>query len=376
MLNKPLYDVLVRMFKRVEIANEGQHARVSRKAGTVSAWCIEKNNEHGEQYRVNCPFCDDKHKHLYISYLSYIRPVINGQILQVGKLRAQCFRRGCLKKVENREWLEGQIAMYRLALGAGAEIPNIEITEDSQETMPKYEVSEDISVDGFRTWVPDFEPITEKSRNDILEYLQSRRVTMDDVNWLHLGWGPVKSPRSGNYLNNGSPFILIPFIQNNQVKGIQGRCLPQYLKDDGIKYWIHPACRKRTVILNIDVARQLGLGVVCEGAFDVLSIGKPGVCTFGHTPSETQRRLLSTFSQGLIWCPDTDVTPKLNPIKIAREHVTVWNEANVFPRGAHVVELSQKDAGSLSRQQVWEEIVAQVPAQMQEFLLERIIPNL
>jgi hypothetical protein len=66
-LNKLLYDALECLFKRVEIANEGVTASIRPDPAGTGAWQIEKGDEHGEQYRVNCPFCKDHKKHLYIS---------------------------------------------------------------------------------------------------------------------------------------------------------------------------------------------------------------------------------------------------------------------------------------------------------------------
>jgi hypothetical protein len=110
--------------------------------------------------------------------------------------------------------------------------------------------------------------------------------------------------------------------------------------------------------------------------FDVASIGKPGVCVFGHTPSITQKRLLAANLQGVIWLPDTDVTPTLDAPAIARSQITEWNAAGVFPKGAHLVLLPEKDAGSMTRQQVWETILQQVPPTMQEYILKEVVPKL
>lgn len=359
------------------MANEGVRASIRPDPSGTGAWQIEKGDEHGEQYRINCPFCKDHKKHLYISYLSYAQPVIGGVPLRIGHLRAQCFRKGCLNNADNRHFLEGQIGRAMALTGDGMQtcyILNCDDTDD--ETAPKLKVSHEPTIEGLRTWVEDWQQVDDKTDPVILDYLASRRVTMADVEWLGIGWGPIKSTRTGEYINNGHPWVLFPIVNNGKLLGVQARCPEHYLREGGIKYWFHPGCRKRTVLMNLDIARRLGVGVICEGVFDVLSIGKPAVCCFGHTPSVAQERILSGFDHGLIWLPDTDVKPDLNAIKIAQKYVNKWNETNRFDKGAHVVVLPAKDAGELTRQEVWETIIAQVDKPMQDYLLQKVIPVL
>lgn len=376
MLNKLLYDALECLFKRVEIANEGVTASIRPDPAGTGAWQIEKGDEHGEQYRVNCPFCKDHKKHLYISYLSYAQPVMQGVPLRVGHLRAQCFRKGCLNNKENRHYLEGQIGRAMALVGDGMQNCYILNCDEQEDEEPKLKVSHEPTIEGLRTWVEDWQPISEQTDPVVLDYLASRRVTMEDVNWLGIGWGPIKSTRTGEYINGGKPWVIFPIVNNGKLLGVQARCPSAYLKEGGIKYWFHPGCRKRTVLLNLDIARKLGVGVICEGAFDVLSVGKPGICCFGHTPSVAQQRILSGFDHGLIWLPDTDVKPNLNTIEIAQKMVNAWNADNRFDKGAHVVVLPEKDAGDMTRQEVWETIISQVTPEMQQYLLDKVIPML
>jgi hypothetical protein len=253
--------------------------------------------------------------------------------------------------------------------------PTVDMSQPDEVDL-QLNLSSDLTIEGLRTWIPDWQIIDENTHPDILDYLEGRRITQADIDWLQIGWGPIKSIRTGTYLNGGKPWVLFPVLRNGKLAGVQARCPECYLKEDGIKYYFHPACRKKTIVFNLDIARQIGVGVLCEGVFDVASIGKPGVCIFGHTPSITQKRLLAANLQGLIWCPDTDVSPTLNAIEIAQKQVAEWNSAGVFSRGAHVVVLPAKDAGSMTRQAVWETIIQQVPPEMQECLFKEVVPKL
>lgn len=372
MLNQQLYDALLKTFGKVEIANEGVHATIAVNPNGTGDWTIAKEGEGGEEYRVNCPFCRDHKGHLYISHMSYAAPVVNGMQLQVGKLLAHCFRRECLKDSNNRDILEGRIGMAMAGEGA---VTVVDMSQPDEVDM-QLNLSNELTLEGLRTWIPDWQLIDENTDPAILQYLEERRITQDDIDWLHVGWGPIKSLRTGGYLNHGHPWVLFPVLRNGKLAGVQARCPSQFLEAEGIKYYFHPACRKKTIVFNLDIARQIGIGCLCEGVFDVAAIGKPGVCIFGHTPSITQKRLLAANLQGLVWLPDTDVSTVLNAIDIANRQVAEWNAAGVFPKGAHVVVLPAKDAGSMTRQALWETIMQQVPPEMQECLLKEVVPKL
>ena len=377
MLNQVLYDALAKLFNDdIVVVNEGQQAELRIDRNHIGRWDIEQHSDHGEQYAVNCPFCrnpQDTNHHLYISYLSFATPVVDGVRLQIGKLRAQCFRNGCLKDLDNRNTLSRKIGLtMSLMTPDGNAWADIDPTVH-KEPEEQLQVSKNATLEGVRSWVPDYQPVTEDCTDvEVLQYLDSRRITLDDVEWLHIGYGPVLSPIKKRYLNNGTPWILFPVINNGVLVGVQARCLPQYLDERGIKYWTHPACRKRTVLYNLDAARDIGLAVVCEGVFDVASVGKPGVCLFGHTPSKIQMTMLSTFRQGVVWLPDND----LDCVKEAKVYADRLNLSGALPLGAHVVTLPAKDAGEMPRADVWKHILNQVPQAMAEYIVTSVVPQL
>ena len=377
MLNELLYNALVNVYKDVHVSNEGQHATITPVGSSWSDWTVLQEDEHGEQYIINCPFCKDTKKHLYISYLSYLRPFLNGMPLRIGALRAHCFRNNCLKDPDNVFELGRQIGFGMALVGDGLQhCCDFNCDEPSEDSTPRYQLSSELSLDGLKTWIPDWNVIDSNTDTVIMEYLQARRVTADDIRWLNIGWGPIRSPRSHRYLNNGLPFVLFPIVNNKKLVGVQARCPDKYMTEDQPKYYFHPGCRKQTILFNLDEARNFGVAVVSEGIFDVLSIGKPGVCCFGHTPSVAQMRLLETFENGVIFLPDTDVRPDLNTINIAKNCAQKLQLKHQFNMGVHVVVLPRKDAGELTRQQVWQTILNQVPNEMQDFLLAKVVGKL
>ena len=120
----------------------------------------------------------------------------------------------------------------------------------------------------------------------------------------------------------------------------------------------------------------VGVAVVCEGVFDVFNVGAPGVCCFGHTPSVTQQAILGTLDKGLIWLPDNENRPDLDTTAEASKLAAVFNSDGRFPLGAHVVKLPAKDAGEMTRQDIWATILSSADAPMAAYIEKNILPNL
>ena len=169
------------------------------------------------------------------------------------------------------------------------------------------------------------------------------------------------SSSSNMWLNNGEPFLIIPIVQNGNLRGFQARAIgtKEELERRGMLRWyIHPGLRKTSVIYNIDKASSYPICVLTEGVFGVLRIGACGIATFGHTPSTYQQKLMSSrWSKGaLVWLPDTNISKDLNPIEIAHTMAAKFNNQGVFAMGAHVVTLPAKDPDELPTEKIWEEI--------------------
>ena len=385
MLNEFLYNALKIAFGYVKVENEGMQAEIERfnTGWHTTEWTLKRGGVHGEQYRVDCPYCRGVHdepdtkQHLYISYVSYMRPVVNGETLAVGRLYAQCFRGNCMESPANRSDLERRIMQGMACLGGDIPVSTVLCgASDNQQQEPMYGVSQEVTLEGIRTWAPDFKFVDDDCDRDIVEYLSGRGITRSMCEDFKIGWGQVITPRTGRVLSDGAPWVIVPVIVNGELRGVQARCPDKFLKEGGIKYWNHPSMRKASVVYNIDSARELGLAVVCEGVFDVFKVGKPGVCIFGHTPSSMQLTYLTGVDKGLIWLPDTDPHKDFDTVKDAQQLVAKMNADGMFPYGAHAVRLSGKDAGEMTRQQIWTEIACAVPDEMREFIINKIIRRL
>ena len=373
MLNDVLYKALVAAFGSVVVDNQGVGADIiiSERNG-IPDWHLPKGDEcgeHGEQYRVNCPFCrgrdgepDYKH-HLYISYLSFARPNVYGTTFPQGRLYAHCFRCDAMKDPLKRAELEFRIQAGMSCVSPEEDTAVVNMSAELPKSREElYTVSTDVTLEGVKTWLPDFHLCTDGMDPDVEEYLDGRDIDCNMMSEFSIGWGAVKTPRIGRLLKGGVPWIIVPVIMNGELKGVQARCPDKFItSEDDIKYWTHPSMRKSTVVYNLDRARQFGVGVVCEGVFDVFKVGGPGVCIFGKNLSTAQRNLLNTIGKGLILLPDTDKHKDFDTVADAQKMASEWNARNVFQYGVHVVVLPEKDAGAMSRGDVWTNIMAQLP---------------
>lgn len=389
MINELLYKALQAQFGSVLVENEGVTADiVVTERNGIPSWHLPKGDElgeHGEQYRINCPFCrgsdgsrDHKH-HMYISYMTFAHPDIGGTVLHAGPLYAHCFRCQAMKDPDKRRELDFMIRAGEACVqGSGVVCVNTAGTSVEPQERLQYQTSDSVTLDGVRTWIEGYSPCDDNMDTDIFEYLDGRGVTWDMIEQFAIGWGPVKTPRTGRLLKNGVPWVIFPVVMNSRLVGVQARCPDKFITDsDDLRYWTHPAMRKSAVVYNLDRARSLGVGVLCEGVFDVIKVGAPGVCVFGKQPSAAQLGLLATIGRGLVILPDTDKHKEFDTVSDAYELAANWNSQGVFDLGVQVVELSAKDAGEMSRNDVWAEMIAKIPdGKLRDYLATDILTRI
>lgn len=376
MLNPALYDRLVRKFGKVQLVQENVPAEIEMCRGvSLHEWRIGEGGS-GEQYRVDCPFCGDHKQHLYISYLSFSTPLYKGERLGKCGLLAKCFRRNCLSSYENRQILREALLLQK-------DIVETAVVDDNSALLPAYDVSPQITISGFQSWYPEYQPIETCQDQEILAYLAGRGISVETASKYRVGYGRVESKRPGKFLADGAPFLMLPIIEPDGCRGIQLRVLPQH-QGTVPKYLFHPACKRNYMLYNRARAALFKLGVLVEGAFDVMKVGPCGLAMFGHTPSKIQKAHLEHDfgSGGLIWLPDIDVkrTPEgkveLDPAAIARKQCAVWFEQQAFPWGAHVVYLPKKDAGEMTTEELWLTILSQIKnSVMLTYIQEHILPE-
>jgi hypothetical protein len=120
----------------------------------------------------------------------------------------------------------------------------------------------------------------------VLEYMQSRGLTLDDFNFY---WSP-----DPGYKNR----LLIPFFYRGKTVGWSGRKVtegkPKYLSDQ------HPH-----FVFNLDNQKdEYQYVFVCEGPFDAIAVG--GVALLTNNIADQQARLINSMQKKVIVIPDQD----------------------------------------------------------------------
>ena len=351
MLNIPLYNSLVKIFKEVKVSNEDEQAVYRAPKLTRQQNLLRNRNVNrrdlmpermfgGEQYYVCCPFCGDKRYRLYISH-TWDKWLVteSGERFHAGKMGV-CQNEDCLKCRSNFMGLEESIRVNTV-LGDDKSLKcSTNASEFQHRTValpPLISVNDAAVPLSVRSYVTD-------RGYDPDELADVWHVGVADI-WFY--------PK---------PALIFPIIQNGVHKCWQARYASEDFKDIGKpKYFWPSGVRKTWLLYNMDMAKLYPAVVVTEGVLDAVRVGAPAVCLFGKVPSNTQAALLATHwkNGSLVWIPDEN-----DPfsVKAAEEYTKEWNIRGVFKDGAHVVRLEQGDPGDHTREELWRLILKHAPA--------------
>lgn len=306
-----LYNRLVQLFGDVIVASEGEGYREVRlvSMGQSRRQVITT----GEYYRVNCPFCTDTRKRLYINHRYAHR---NGMAI--------CFNdKACLTgehNYVNREKLRQTILNF-VNPGVHFDVKPSKVEADDGGPLP---------VVGY----PGKGRLMNLVERDhpAYQYLVSRRFDPDKLA-REFGVGLVDSVDDVK-LTNVVGRILVPIHMHGQMVGWQGR-YPDDIdwKATGIrKYWNLPQMKKSRMLYGYDQARTFPYCVVVEGVTDVWRVGSPAICILGSSLNFSQRRLICTT-----W---NTVLVMLDPDALDRSRIAVLELKNQLKDvGGRVVEI-------------------------------------
>jgi hypothetical protein len=261
----------------------------------------------GETYRINCPFCRDTRRRLWIPYQF-------GQVLNSGRIANSygvCFNEDCLRDPEHREWLSEQLLGVTNAAAMRDKYAAPQIDRDRG------------AITAFRLtptdWPGPCQRITElPGDHPAVQYFAGQRrfdgptcfeyelrYCHDVVDYAH------HRPAIGQ--------VLVPIRYCGVMYGWQGRT-PSNVRRD--KYYTCPGMPKRFLLYNYDYARHCDFVVVVEGWTDVLRLAQArglnrpgldknrnaGVALLGKRMSEHQRNLLTStwYEKPIIICLDPD----------------------------------------------------------------------
>lgn len=226
---------------------------------------------------MNCPFCDDSRKRLYVSYMFGQRDNAD----RVMTYMAVCYNEtACMTDYENRrtllEKLNGKI---KKRLEEASIRPGKRSARFTTPVVP-----------GPIAPLNSLDP-THTAR----AYMESRGFDVDKLT-SYYDYGYCQ--RSHELL--AARRVYIPFYFQGKYMGWQCR-LPEDLPPNvkwPPKYFTMPGLAKQFMLVNYDNARNWNTGVVVEGALDVVGWGPQAMGVLGNRISDYQMRLLTQAYQG------------------------------------------------------------------------------
>lgn len=309
MLNEPLYKAIWKVFgEEPKIVNEGCPATLVDLHPTFSfVPRVEQlrvsQTSGGEQYVVNCPFCNDKKQRLYISYMWDSTFELEGTTYKASEYLMICFNERCLEDERHSSQI---ISALREAMQQGhtIDMSNAELTTQSG------------SIANQVPYPAGAKELTE-APDHVKQYIQNRGFTVEELASYKVKFLPC-------YGKFNHAMLMLPVYQNDEYYFWQGRLVPL----DGTvhgevecgpegapypKYYIPYGAKKSWALGNIDDASMYDTIYVVEGLFDVYSVGKQAVCKFGRSLSRAQQNILQTKCRNkhIVLVPDMNDTEAL-----------------------------------------------------------------
>lgn len=271
-----LYARLERLFGRVTVANPGEAVVARKEYDPLHPDKPRTVVSSGEYLAVNCPFCGDTRRRLWLSYRFTEFPWL-----------CHCFNEGCTSGEAGRARRQQLLGM--LSNGAGrVALPHKEGVVVAQDAPlgPVPPPGDTVSLASL----PPSHPA-----NDYL--IRERHFDPYD---LAARFGLAYCSAAPRELRPAEGRIICPVYMGGVVVGWQGR-YPADLdwKNAGIpKYWNLPHMPRRRLLYNFDSARHYRTAVLCEGVTDVWRVGPNAMCFFGKSVSSLQRDLLCWYWRG------------------------------------------------------------------------------
>lgn len=340
MLNERLYKSLVDRFGEVKVSNPGEE-RIARQTSGSPRELVDSC---GEQYRVCCPYCNDKRHRLYINHRWN---TVDGSGRTYGKYLVHCFNEQCdLSNLEN----ELHVYMQSKTSIAAAPVRDVPLAFKPVE-LPGYCV-----------------PLKAlSSDHPAKEFLIKRQFDPEEIAEV---WGVhycVDAPSDDEGMIPGTNWhaglvrhrLIIPVYRMGKLVGWQARSLSLYERK--IKYYTMPGFKKSQFLYNYDRVREPGIPyvVVMEGVTDVWRVGPHGgVALWGSSISHFQRDLLYAlkYTHGVCLLLDPDKMEH-------RERIEGMLRWDVFKYGAFPLYLGgPEDPAERTRDEIWEELSNSVRA--------------
>lgn len=214
-----------------------------------------------------------------------------------------------------------------------------------------------------------------KEKSEVVEYLNNRNITMEDIDYFNLGWVDDSMLRftreqkiedaklldlgllgegENNVYSKLRNRITIPlYNEQNQIIGISTR---KFLEADTSGKYINPTnnalYKKNSYLygfnLSKDSIKELDYVIICEGYFDFIQLYKNGfqnsVCVCGTSLMSEHVKKISKYTSNFYFCFDGDVAGDNSIMKNAKEVIKQGFNINIIelPEGYDPDDFLQK----------------------------------
>jgi hypothetical protein len=297
----------------------------------------------GEEYRVNCPYCRDTRRRLFINHRWAVRDPDTGGL---NLFLARCFNEECIYNYTRQQQL------YELIMAGAQERTRVSEARINRGIIAPTDVSE-VTPPGLM--VPLSRMKKENPEHEAILYLESRGF---DCDYLYKRFGVCYCPKSRYALAQNR--IIAPFYEGGELVGWQAR----YVGDDVNgrpfnearvpKFWSCPRMCRRMLAYNRELAQRHQTVVIVEGPTDTWKAGPWCMGVIGKTMHpDLVMRMCQSLDDDQIICialdPKQDEKAKArgkpHHIEALRMLIAKWIGDRVFP--LYLPE--EADPGSLDR---------------------------
>lgn len=236
-----------------------------------------KINHSGEEYRVNCPFCNDTRHRLFINHRWGVEDKYGNRNLWL----AHCWNEECLSSHLTQKQLWAQVYRARQRPPTGRELRAGRLVDLNNlgKAVPPGPI---ILLSDLRRTNP---------QHAAIEYLERRGFDCDSLAEL-FGVGYCADSRYPLAANR----IYVPIRMDGELRGWQMRMTRDWRKGDAPKYWSMPNMKRRLLAYNYDRAVEYKVPVIVEGPADVWSYGLQALGCIGKTMNPAMMQRLAARS--------------------------------------------------------------------------------
>lgn len=217
----------------------------------------------GEEYILNCPFCNDTRGRLSVNHSFGIADPQDPQDKRLWL--ANCYNEGCLNSYDKREQFYNMVFTTPTGKLRGI-LRAPKITQVPQQIVEPGVI---VRLD---------ELVQQNPQHEAVEYVRSRDF---DPEWLGKKWGVGYCEYSRFELARKR--LYIPIYANRELVGWQARYIGEWCKGMPPKYWSCPGQQRSKILYNFDRAQHYHTVVLVEGPADAWRVGGPGVAVIGKT---------------------------------------------------------------------------------------------